>query len=153
LIDLLDKFSTWGSLLPLLSIEKTTPLKVFWKKNRWNDFEFDLYADVAMNSSILATENIIVKNHGNDVLEAKLSLSNKDDSTLTSRMIIQLQNFPSSVMAKFFPETQVELSGLVKGAMALEFSKNDKKISADLKLLDGQISWLTSMIFIEENYF
>lgn len=154
LVDILDHFSSWwGSLLPLLSVHKTTPLKVYWKKNRWNDFEFDLYADVVMNNSIFACENIVIKNFGKDVVDAKLSLTNKDNSALTSRMIIQLMNFPASVMVQLFPETQVDMSGAVTGVMALEFTSNEKKLSADVKLMDGQVSWLNFDDLYRRNVF
>lgn len=143
LIDLMDNFSSWWSnLIPLLSDSKTTPFKVFWKKNRWNDFEFDLHADVAMNNSVLASDNIVIKKQGKEVVEAKFSLTNGENSLLTSRMIFQLNNFPSSVMAKFFPDAQIEMSGTAKGEMALEFTSAEKRISADVDFADGYISWL-----------
>lgn len=141
--DLVNKISTWwGTILPLLSNSKTTPFKVFWKKNRWNDFEFDLFSDIAINKTILASENIVVKNFSKDVIDAKLSLVSGESNQITTRLITVLKEFPSSLLVKLFPQSQLEFTGPASGIIGGEFNTQESKITADLRIVDGNISWL-----------
>ena len=132
----------WSSFIPLLSEEFATPLKIYWRKNRWSDFEFDLYADVAMSKNIFATENIKVKSSGFNMMDAKISFSNNLEQGLISRLISNFNSFPSSVLSKLAHATQLELTGTTSGLVVLEFTSAEKKYSADLKFKDGSITWL-----------
>jgi hypothetical protein len=141
--DVLLNFSTWWSNASSLLAETTPiPMKIYWRKNRWSDFEFDLYADISMNKKSFATENIKVKSLGNDLSDSKISFSLDENEAIVSRMITQLKKFPSSVLSKLIHDSGVEISGHASGMFAIELSSSDSKYSADLKLQDGTISWL-----------
>lgn len=143
LSDVLTSFSKWwSSISPLLPESKSTPLKVYLRKNRWSDFEFDLYSDVSMAKNVFATENFKVKSRGKDIIDAKISFAAENTKGIVTRLIATLNNFPSSVLTKLAHETQVQLTGSASGLLAAEFTANEKKYSADLKLVDGAITWL-----------
>lgn len=132
----------WGTMSKLISDKKVTPLKIYWRKNRWSDFEFDLIADATMNSKVLATENINIKHQGKDSSKASMSLMNSGDNTVSMRFLAKIFSLPTSVLAKFLPESQAEFSGSSQGSLAFEFKPEGQRLSAEFFLEDGHIQWL-----------
>lgn len=133
--------NSWGTMLHIVSAKKVTPLKIFWRKSRWSDFEFDLSAEATMNNKVLATESIKIHQRGNDLALVSMSLESSDDNDVSTRVLAKISRLPLAVLTKFMPSTPVDVSGLVTGNLAFESSKTSQKLSADLKCGDGHIQW------------
>lgn len=134
--------NSWGTMLHLVSTKNVIPLKMFWRKSRWNDFEFDLIADATMNNKVLATENIKINHHGNQSATVSMSLASNGENDIATRVLAKLKNLPLPVLAKFIPSAQLDVSGQISGVLAFESSNNSKKLSADFQCIDGHIQWL-----------